>query len=264
MSAIEKWKAAELPALKVDTKAVMESIAANIGSGAVSEFDLPRLKVPAGGGTVWMVQTLEGEEPIQALLGVIIWKRDIRTYWQKGYDETAERNPPDCQSPDGIVGIGEPGGECAKCPLAQFGSDPKGGKGQACAQGEQLFLLTESSMLPTLLTLPPTSLKPARQYMMKLIGQGVPYYAALTAVTLKVVPNAAGIKYSQAEFQFVRMLSEQERGAAIAWQSMMTSIASKAPVFSPDQVVPDQAFTESDAAEPSWVAGSEKESGAPA
>lgn len=40
-----------------------------------------------------------------------------------------------CRSDDMKVGVGEPGGECAKCPLAQFGSARGGeGKGTACSE----------------------------------------------------------------------------------------------------------------------------------
>jgi len=40
-----------------------------------------------------------------------------------------------CQSPDNLVGIGEPGGTCIKCPFSQFGSARNGeGKGTACNQ----------------------------------------------------------------------------------------------------------------------------------
>ena len=40
-----------------------------------------------------------------------------------------------CQSPDNLIGIGEPGGTCIKCPNSQFGSSRGGeGKGTACNQ----------------------------------------------------------------------------------------------------------------------------------
>lgn len=40
-----------------------------------------------------------------------------------------------CQSPDNLIGIGEPGGTCIKCPFSQFGSARNGeGKGTACNQ----------------------------------------------------------------------------------------------------------------------------------
>ena len=40
-----------------------------------------------------------------------------------------------CQSPDNLLGIGEPGGTCIKCPFSQFGSARNGeGKGTACNQ----------------------------------------------------------------------------------------------------------------------------------
>lgn len=40
-----------------------------------------------------------------------------------------------CQSPDNLIGIGEPGGTCIKCAFSQFGSARNGeGKGTACNQ----------------------------------------------------------------------------------------------------------------------------------
>jgi hypothetical protein len=40
-----------------------------------------------------------------------------------------------CQSPDNLIGIGEPGGTCIQCPNSQFGSARGGeGKGTACNQ----------------------------------------------------------------------------------------------------------------------------------
>src|SRR5262249_37088660 len=40
-----------------------------------------------------------------------------------------------CSSQDNLIGIGEPGGTCVKCPLSQFGSARNGeGKGTACNQ----------------------------------------------------------------------------------------------------------------------------------
>lgn len=40
-----------------------------------------------------------------------------------------------CQSPDNLIGIGEPGGTCIRCPFSQFGSARNGeGKGTACNQ----------------------------------------------------------------------------------------------------------------------------------
>lgn len=40
-----------------------------------------------------------------------------------------------CQSPDNLIGIGQPGGTCVNCPFSQFGSARNGeGKGTACNQ----------------------------------------------------------------------------------------------------------------------------------
>ena len=75
----------------------------------------------------------------------------------------------------------EYGGACQACPLAKWDSAQDGGAGQACKQVKQLFMLRGESMLPEVVSLPPTSLKAARQSSVKLTTQGIPYYGALVA-----------------------------------------------------------------------------------
>jgi hypothetical protein len=63
--------------------------------------------------------------------------------------------------------MGKPGGDCHKCPLAQFGSavDQKGqpGKGQACKSMRMLLFLRQDDMIPMIVNLPPTSLQNAKK-----------------------------------------------------------------------------------------------------
>ena len=37
-------------------------VAQNIGAAGISAFELDRIQVPAGGSTMWTINTLEGEE----------------------------------------------------------------------------------------------------------------------------------------------------------------------------------------------------------
>jgi hypothetical protein len=165
---------------------------------------------------------------------VIVLARDARAYWQKSLDEGGGNQPPDCHSNDGVCGIGTPGGSCVPtqidkgCPLAQFGSDTKlvngaavAGRGQACKAIRQLFLLRGDSLLPVVLALPPTSLKAAKQYMLRLAGQGVPYWAAVTKIGLESAQNAGGIKYSKATFAFAGMLTEEQKAKAKQYSDML-------------------------------------------
>jgi hypothetical protein len=211
---------------------VQAAIAENVGAGGITEFDFDRIKIPAGGGLSFNVTTLEGEDSEKTITGVIVLARDARAFWQKSLDEGGGNQPPDCHSNDGITGIANPGvnagGDCTKCPLAQFGSDTKvvngatvQGRGQACKAIRQLFILRGDSLLPVVLALPPTSLKAAKQYMLRLAGQGVPYWAAITKIGLENAQNGGGIKYSKATFAFAGLLNEEQKAKAKLYSDML-------------------------------------------
>jgi len=212
---------------------VQAAISENVGAGGITEFDFDRIKIPTGGGVTFNVTTLEGEAAEKSIVGVIVLARDSRAYWKVPLEQSGGSTPPDCHSNDGFTGIGSPGGDCAKCPFAQFGSDTKvvngvtmQGRGQACKAIRQLFILRSDSLLPVVLALPPTSLKAAKQYMLRLAGQGVPYWAAVTRIGLEHAQNAGGIKYSRATFAFAGMLNEEQRANAKQYSDMLKPLVS--------------------------------------
>ena len=182
---------------------IVEVVEENLGSEGVSSYDLDRVKIPAGGATAFEVPTLEGEESVKEIEGIIIFWKTARAYWPEKFN--GENNPPQCSSVDGEVGQGTPGGYCSKCPLAQFGS-AENGKGQACKQMRQLFIVRENDILPLVLTLPPTSIKPAKQYFMRLASKGIKYTHAVTKITLEKAKSGEGITYSKAAFALVKQL----------------------------------------------------------
>lgn len=181
-------------ALQMNALELKEVLQENLGGEAISAFELDRVKVPSGGGTTWEVPTLEGVEDAKAIEGVVIYFKNQNAYWKEKYD--GQNNPPDCVSNDGMVGIGTPGGDCAVCPLNAFGSE---GKGKACKNMRTLFILREGDVLPLVLTLPPTSLKDARKYFLRLASKGIPYYGVITEITLDKDKNENGITYSKAK-----------------------------------------------------------------
>lgn len=213
-------------AFHTDLEAINAALSTNIGSGGLSEFDLPRIKMPAGGGLQWVVPTLEGEAMEPAIEGVIVLARDTRAYYSQPISETGGNQPPDCWSADGVTGSGKPGGACLACPLARYGSAP-GGRGQACKQIKQLFVLRGSLLLPEVVTLPPTSLKPARHYLLKLTSQGVPYYAVVTRLSLERTKNSQGIAYSRAVLSFVRRLAPEEVERAREYHEMLKPLVQR-------------------------------------
>ncbi len=185
-------------------QAVMAAFAVNCASGNITEFDLPRIKVNPG-TALWLIPGLEGETTAQAIDGVIVAARDTRVYYKS---KDAGNAPPECSSLDGITGEGDPGGACASCSLARWESGDNGA--QACKQVKQLFMLRGSSMLPEVVSLPPTSLKAIRQFFLKLATQGIQYYHSILRIELEKAQNPQGKTYGKAVMRFVRKLAPEE------------------------------------------------------
>lgn len=187
---------------------------ANITGGGIGVSDLDRIKMVGGGSTQWLVPSIKGEEPTPRIEGVIVFAKDRRAYW-KSKDPNNE--PPDCSSIDAQTGEGDPGGKCAECPLAKFGSD---GKGQACKQMRELFMLRGDAMLPQIVSLPPTSLDAARKFFVKLQSNRIPYFGALVQIELEKAVSTQNKPYAEAKFTHVRTLTPQERDRVVQYQEM--------------------------------------------
>ncbi len=217
-----------LAALDGSLDSIHEAIATNISGGGISDFDLPRVKISGGTSPRWIVPTLEGEETLARLDGVIVYSRDTRVYYKLAFGKSSGKQPPDCSSSDGITGQGKPGGDCSRCPLAEYGSAEEG-SGQACKQVKQLFILRGDLLLPEVVSLPPTSLKGARQFFLKLTTQGIPYYQALVGIELEKAQNAAGIQYGKAHLKFVRKLTPDEAARAQQYHQLCRTLAERVP-----------------------------------
>lgn len=209
----EKTQALAVPVgnfvvLSEPIEALSEILEANIGDGSISAFDLDCIKVPAGGGTMWTIPTLEGEEDVKEILGIIVHWRDGRSYWKESFDETGGGTPPDC-SGDGKVGTGVPGGYCSQCAFAKFGTAGKG-HGQACKQQRYVFLVTEGGIIPFLLICPPTSLEPIKKYLLRLTSAKKPYYSVVTRFALIKDKNKDGIQFSKLAVGMAGALSEEQ------------------------------------------------------
>jgi hypothetical protein len=201
-----------------------EAYNTNIASGSITQFDLQRIKI-VNGEALWKIPTLEGSSTASSIEGVVVLARDTRAYYPS---KELKNQPPDCSSDDAITGTARPGvslgGECAKCPMAQWDS-AQDSPAQACKQSKQLFMVRGSSMLPELVTLPPTSLKPAKQFFLKLTTQRVPIHKCIVKIELHEANNAAHQKYGKADIKFLRMLSAEEHARALEFRAMSETIA---------------------------------------
>jgi hypothetical protein len=144
---------------------------------------------------------------IDSLTGVIVYKHKARGYWEKG-------NPtPLCTSRDGRTGIprnddGEPqpsqAQSCATCPFNQWGSATNDlgehTRGKACKEMRRLFIVQGDSLLPIVLTLPPTSLTEFDSFVSARLAQKIADISRVTKFSL--------VKGSTGSFSFAKIKLE--------------------------------------------------------
>jgi len=183
---------------------VGDLIRENLGGDTVGVFDLQTIKVPPAAGTHWMIPSAEGVNPQVSLEGIVLHQSNFRAYWESDFGES-EQNDPDCSAKDAKRGFGKPGGDCLKCPLAQFGSK---GKGQACTMKKRVIILRESSILPSMIELPPSSLRDHKKFMLSLSDIQLPVTRAVVKLTLIQKPRP--VPHSVVSWEVVRRLSEDE------------------------------------------------------
>jgi len=182
-----------------DSGEIAEIMRENLGGGALQRFDLDQIKVPAGESTTFEIPSIEGIESVKQVDGVIIHWMTARNYWRIGYDDSEGSTPPDCSSDDGVTGVGDPGGACQECPLAQMGSGDEG-KGSACTENRVLFLLRPGHLIPSVVKVPTMSIGPNKKYMLGLAARAISYHKATTSITCHTEKNNAGKKYAELDF----------------------------------------------------------------
>lgn len=203
--------------------ALADIIKTNLGGSDLTPFDFDTIKIPAGGGTVWMVPTPDSEEePVKELEGIIIHQSDPRAYWRSSLEDSGGGSPPDCSSDNSNTGFGKRNDEeeegshdCGTCSLSKFGSDGK--RGQACKQMKNIFMLRKDTILPIVLQLPPTSLGAAKKYLIRLCAYSIPAEGVITSWKLEKAQNQDGIGYSKAVPSSNGRLDEKEYAAVKAY-----------------------------------------------
>lgn len=204
-----------------DIGGLQEIITENFGGGGITPRELPRIRIPAGGGKQWEVPTLEGSDYRAEFKGVIVHWKTLRAYWPEPF-ETGAGSPPQCTSDDGIVGMGDPGTICAKCEFNQFGTAQYSTKpGKACREVRALFVIDEASHLPYFMPLPPMSIPPAKLYFTKLAQAGVSFWQVETTFALEQTKNKTGITFSRGMLNLARRLAPDEIGRVSAMREAL-------------------------------------------
>jgi len=236
VSDVAQFPVLNLPADQFKDK--FEVVRENLGSRQLGALDLERIKIPAGGGKLWELPTLEGDPESGAeWFGVIVAWRDVRVFWQAAYEGGG--SPPDCESADAIKGKGDPGGVCADCPFAKFDTavraDGTKGRGQACQQKIQVFALTADSWLPTVINVPATSLKHVRRYMTRLATRAIPFYGVMTKFTLLPDKSADNFPYSAVVPAVAAMLTDDQKSRAKAYSKQFAPLMGNIAVADDEQ-----------------------------
>ena len=190
-----------LPAMTMDSDFTAEELAEDMDG---MQMNFPRVKIPSGGSLQFEIPTGDPDNPDYAktLTGIILFNHPNNAYWPEG-DANDDNATPLCSSTDGKLGVGTPGGSCAVCAMNQFGSAAER-RGKACKNMRVLYLLRSGELVPLQLSLPPTSLKPFRQF----IGQAVSLRRRATYGMKKM--NNGKDDYSVATFRLLSDLSGAE------------------------------------------------------
>jgi len=194
-------------------------------------FDV--VKVPSGGGLAFEVPGDDPDSPDleKVLRGVIVHHHPVNAYWKDAY--TGGSAQPDCSSLNGRTGVDTETGEtnrCGTCPFNQYGSEAEGGRGKACKNGHRLYFLREGSMLPMIIMLPPTSIKPMKEYTARNVIKGRRLDTVITEISLVKDKNAGGIDYSKCSLKCAGLLSDEDMAKAHQMGDFVRSIAANVSV----------------------------------
>jgi hypothetical protein len=194
-----------------DVGQVLGALAENFEGEQLDRFAFPKVTIPAGGGAAMTVPGPDGEEAETEIRGVIVYQHQSRAYWKGSMDDEAVgAGPPDCAADNGKWGQGNPGGECAKCPMAAFGSG-KGGRGQACKLMRNVYFLMSGKSLPIVIQVPPTSLKSYKAYVFNLSTVNKVFYGVETIIGVSTGhKDKQGRPYSKFSFRSSRDMEGEE------------------------------------------------------
>lgn len=208
---------------------VRETLELTVGEMGVDTFDLPRIGMPQGKAAAFDVpQPGEDSAAMKSFSAIVLCaKTGEKAWWATPYDQAGGGTPPDCVSHGnqrgfGINTLNEDGSaaqedvipgdhDCKTCPHNQFGSSRKeGSTGKDCRDVQVLYLLLPGSFLPSVLVVPPTSLKNVKQHALSLIAGGVQPHSVLTKFALEADKSGSGITYHKLSLSVDRKLTDEE------------------------------------------------------
>ena len=169
----------------------LEELIESNGGKMPPPHKLTHVTIPGGGGLSWEIPGV-GDEPeiVRDFVGVVLHVQPGRVKYKSAFGQ-GPKEAPVCKSDDGIIGVGQPGGECASCPLAQWVD----GKKPECPEHADVYVLRPLSLIPVVVRLPASSLKVLADYRTGLFNATKPVYGVETKFSL-IRREAGGNKFS--------------------------------------------------------------------
>ena len=250
---IVERKAFDLAPMEVGIEEVRDLVISNVGDDGISQFDLERAINPTSGNTEWKIPSIEGEpEKTSILEGVIVYHRSVRAYWPGEFKPDA--GPPQCSSFDGRTGEGNPGGSCADCPFAVFGSGKN--NSQDCNAVKQLFIIRPGELLPTLVNISAMNIGAPKRYLLALLSKKrLKFNAVVTRIELHDDKSTSGYDYARTDFTMVQKLDSDQFQAMEQLTEMFTPMLSQAPVtidVTPEETTGDHKIMDDPVEEPEF------------
>jgi hypothetical protein len=153
--------------------------------------------------------------------GVVVYTHRCNGYWDR--KDPVDGNRPTCSSLNDVKPLASSphvqAATCAECPLNQYGSEimenGAKGKGKACKNMRRFYILRDGHEFPELLSLSPTSLKPAKKFLTQLTERKRHIATTITKIGLDKQSNGSKV-YSTANFQTVKDIDDLGFMAGIA------------------------------------------------
>jgi len=208
-NAIVPFNAANYEVLDPDNlKTLGDVVAQNLDTGSMTPRKFfPQIKMPLLGNKEWVIPTTDGDVDCKMFSGIIIHVQVERGLFPKPYKPGSL---PFCSSENGVIGIGNPGGECGSCPNAQFGPD---GTPPECAQKKAIYILMKEEIVPMVLRITPSSFKAFEDYLLKVSRKLKPLHAIETNFSLKsTVAKGSGTTVSEVVFEIGSPLDKEDVG----------------------------------------------------
>jgi hypothetical protein len=161
------------------------------------------------------------DSKVSTVEGVIVGTHRCNAWWDK--DNPIDGGRPNCSSLDDIKPLASSpcvqSETCAVCRLNQFGSaiEANGakGKGKECKNMRRLYLLMDGKEFPYLISLSPTSIKPAKQYLTQLSNRHRHVATVVTKIALEKTTSGSNV-YSVAKFSAVKDIDDLGMLAGVA------------------------------------------------